>query len=37
MARREPGGPVVRGLAVTFSNTVQLGIPVVTALFGAAG
>jgi len=32
-----PAGPVVRGLAVTFSNTVQLGIPVVTALFGAAG
>lgn len=32
-----PAGPAVRGLAVTFSNTVQLGIPVVTALFGAAG
>ncbi len=32
-----PVGPVVRGLSVTFSNTVQLGIPVVTALFGTAG
>jgi malonate transporter and related proteins len=32
-----PAGPVVRGLSVTFSNTVQLGIPVVTALFGTAG
>jgi malonate transporter and related proteins len=32
-----PAGPAVRGLAATFSNTVQLGIPVVTALFGAAG
>jgi malonate transporter and related proteins len=32
-----PVGPSVRGLSVTFSNTVQLGIPVVTALFGTAG
>jgi malonate transporter and related proteins len=30
-------GGVVRGLSVTFSNLMQLGIPVVTALFGAAG
>ena len=30
-------GPVVRGLSVTFSNSVQLGIPVVVALFGTAG
>lgn len=34
--RRVPEGPV-RALAVTFSNTVQLGVPVVTAVFGAAG
>jgi malonate transporter len=33
----EPVGPSVRGLSVTFSNTVQLGIPVITALFGTAG
>jgi predicted permease len=32
-----PVAPSVRGLSVTFSNTVQLGIPVVTALFGTAG
>ena len=32
-----PVGPSVRALSVTFSNTVQLGIPVVTALFGTAG
>jgi malonate transporter and related proteins len=32
-----PVAPTVRGLSVTFSNTVQLGIPVVTALFGTAG
>lgn len=29
--------PSIRGLSITFSNTVQLGIPVVTALFGVAG
>jgi len=29
--------PAIRGLTLTFSNTVQLGIPVVTALFGTAG
>jgi malonate transporter len=32
-----PVGPSIRGLSVTFSNTVQLGIPVMTALFGTAG
>ncbi|GAA1763141.1 AEC family transporter [Luedemannella helvata] len=30
-------GSVVRGLAVTFSNMVQLGIPLMAALFGTAG
>jgi malonate transporter and related proteins len=29
--------PAIRGLMLTFSNTVQLGIPVVTAIFGASG
>lgn len=29
--------PSVRALAVVFGNTVQLGIPMVTALFGEAG
>jgi malonate transporter and related proteins len=33
---RVPEG-AVWGLAVSFSNTVQLGVPVVSALFGAAG
>jgi predicted permease len=32
-----PAAPAIRGLTLTFSNTVQLGIPVVTALFGTAG
>jgi malonate transporter len=32
-----PALPPVRALSVTFSNSVQLGIPVVTAIFGAAG
>lgn len=32
-----PAVPGVRALAVSFSNTVQLGIPVATALFGAVG
>ncbi|GIJ46563.1 transporter [Virgisporangium aliadipatigenens] len=38
--RRRPGHPAapsVRALTLTFSNTVQLGIPVVTAIFGADG
>src|SRR4051794_26756692 len=35
--RRQPAVPAVRALSMSFSNTVQLGIPVVTALFGAAG
>jgi malonate transporter and related proteins len=30
-------GPAIRGLTLSFSNAVQLGIPVMTALFGAAG
>lgn len=29
--------PAIRALSMSFSNTVQLGIPIVTALFGAAG
>ena len=32
-----PAAPAIRGLTLTFSNTVQLGIPVVTALFGTPG
>ena len=32
-----PAAPAIRGLTLSFSNTVQLGIPVVTALFGTAG
>jgi malonate transporter len=36
--RRAPAPTApVRALSLTFSNSVQLGIPVVTALFGAAG
>jgi malonate transporter and related proteins len=37
---RHPGAPTaaaVRGLSASFSNTVQLGIPLVSAVFGAAG
>jgi malonate transporter and related proteins len=30
-------GPSVRAISATFGNTVQLGIPLVTALFGEAG
>lgn len=33
---RAPQAPI-SALSVSFSNTVQLGVPVVTALFGAAG
>jgi malonate transporter and related proteins len=33
----QPAVPAVRALSVSFSNSVQLGIPVATALFGAAG
>lgn len=33
----EPAGPSVRAISVSFGNTVQLGIPIVTALFGEAG
>jgi malonate transporter and related proteins len=32
-----PAAPSVRALTLTFGNTVQLGIPVVTAIFGADG
>jgi predicted permease len=32
-----PAGPAICGLSLSFSNTVQLGIPVVTALFGTPG
>jgi malonate transporter len=32
-----PAAPAIRALSMSFSNTVQLGIPVMTALFGAAG
>jgi len=34
---RVPAAPSVRAISTTFGNTVQLGIPIVTALFGAAG
>lgn len=34
---KPPAGPAIRAITVTFGNTVQVGIPVVTALFGAAG
>jgi malonate transporter and related proteins len=39
LARRPPAPPIpaVRALSMSFSNTVQLGIPVVSALFGSAG
>jgi malonate transporter len=30
-------GPAVRGITVSFGNTVQLGIPLAAALFGEAG
>jgi malonate transporter and related proteins len=33
----QPAVPAVRALAMSFSNTVQLGIPVAAALFGAVG
>jgi malonate transporter len=32
-----PAAPAIRALSLSFSNTVQLGIPVVSALFGAGG
>lgn len=35
--RRTPAGATVGSLSVSFSNTVQFGIPVVTALYGTAG
>jgi predicted permease len=34
---KDPAVPAVRALSMSFSNTVQLGIPVVTAVFGTAG
>jgi predicted permease len=33
----EPAAPSVRAISTTFGNTVQLGIPIVLALFGDAG
>lgn len=33
----QPAVPAVRALSVSFSNTVQLGIPVVSAVFGTPG
>ena len=30
-------GPAIRALSVSFSNTVQIGIPVIAALFGESG
>jgi predicted permease len=34
---REPARPAVRAIAVSFGNTVQLGIPMAVAVFGATG
>jgi predicted permease len=33
----EPTAPSIRAISTTFGNTVQLGIPIVAALFGEAG
>jgi malonate transporter len=33
----EPAAPGIRALSMSFSNTVQLGIPLATALFGTVG
>jgi malonate transporter and related proteins len=33
----EPARPAVRAISVSFGNTVQLGIPIATALFGEQG
>ena len=33
----DPGRPAVRALTATFGNTVQMGLPMVTALFGEPG
>lgn len=35
--RLPPAGPAVRGISTTFGNSVQLGIPLVAALFGEVG
>ncbi|MBT8225554.1 MAG: AEC family transporter [Dactylosporangium sp.] len=32
-----PAAPAVRAIATTFGNSVQLGLPIVTTLFGEAG
>lgn len=37
LARAEPAEPSVRAITVTFSNTVQLGIPLAAALFAEVG
>lgn len=36
-AHQAAAEPAVRAISTTFGNTVQIGIPVVTALFGEAG
>lgn len=36
-AAAQPAAPGVRALAASFGNTVQLGIPMITALFGVTG
>jgi malonate transporter len=36
-AQQPPAAPSVRAITTTFGNTVQLGIPLVVALFGDAG
>lgn len=36
-AAGQPAAPSVRALSLSFGNTVQLGIPMVTALYGAEG
>ena len=37
LAEGSPAEPSVRAITATFSNTVQLGIPIALALFGEAG
>lgn len=36
-AGQPPGAPAVRAISVTFGNTVQVGLPVALALYGAEG
>jgi malonate transporter len=35
--RPEPAAPSVRAISATFGNTVQIGVPIVTAVYGEAG